>query len=71
MLPHSIYVVECFLDKAVGVAMASDAPIFVADDIQEGDAKMVLLLKREHDNENGAMEDDKSLSRTKHIDHVS
>jgi hypothetical protein len=35
VLPKSMYVVECFVDEVVGVALSSGVPIFVEEDLYE------------------------------------
>ena len=56
VLPRSMYVVECFLDKAVGMAMGSGMPVLVKEGIYnraggipvELDLEAALLVKAEN-----------------------
>jgi len=61
VLPRSMYVVECFSDEAVGMALASEMPIFVEEGICERagsvpvklDVRRAAALKRENDGGGG------------------
>ncbi|KAL7542861.1 hypothetical protein ACHAXR_012159 [Thalassiosira sp. AJA248-18] len=70
VLPRSMYVVECFSDEAIGMAMASNAPIFVEEEIcnragrvpVELDVEKAAAIKMENSGEDGRVKDMDSLS---------
>ena len=70
VLPRSMYVVECFSDEAVGMAMAAKAPIFVEGEIfsRAGsvpvklDVNKASEIKSEYGNGDGWVQDMESLS---------
>ena len=44
VLPRSMYVVECYSDEAIGMAMAAKMPIFVQEDIHNRAGKVQVKL---------------------------
>ena len=71
VLPRSMYVVECYADEAIGMAMASNMPIFVEEDIHsragqvevELDIEQADSIKKDNGNEeNQVIESINSLS---------
>ena len=70
VLPRSLYVVECFADEALGVAMASGAPLLVEEGIRdraggvavELDAETISVVRSDNGDEENRVEDRESLS---------
>mmetsp|Transcript_33614 Transcript_33614/g.70682 ORF Transcript_33614/g.70682 Transcript_33614/m.70682 type:complete len:904 (-) Transcript_33614:36-2747(-) len=70
VLPRSMYVAECFSDEALGMAMASNVPIFVEEEIcsRAGsvpvklDSEKAVQIKEEYSGEDGAVKDMDTLS---------
>ena len=70
VLPRSMYVVECFSDEAIGMAIAANMPIFVEQDIRdragkvevEMDVKETASIKIDNGGESNQVEDMDSLS---------
>jgi len=71
VLPRSMYVVECYADEAIGMAMATNMPIFVEEDIHaragqvevELDIEQANSIKEDNGNEeNQVVESMDSLS---------
>ena len=70
VLPRSMYVVECFSDEAIGMAIAANMPIFVEKDIHnragqvevEMDVKETASIKIDKGGESNQVEDIDSLS---------
>mmetsp|Transcript_10061 Transcript_10061/g.18092 ORF Transcript_10061/g.18092 Transcript_10061/m.18092 type:complete len:839 (-) Transcript_10061:153-2669(-) len=73
VLPRSMYVVECYSDEAIGMAMASETPLFVEEEIYsragrvpvELDVETATVIKM--DGENKWVEDMDSLSFMNHV----
>lgn len=71
VLPRSMYIVECFTDEAIGMAIASGAPVFVEEEIcQRAGSVLVNLdvdtaasVKMEYcDTDNSSVKDIETLS---------
>lgn len=75
VLPRSMYVVECFSDEAIGMALASEKPLFVEEELcnRAGsvpvklDVRKAALVKSENESESKCIENLESLSFTNRV----